>query len=137
MPVPSPSYFSPIASSAGCSAQPSVPESKVISLYRRIALVSADMREAAMCQKWDRLLDLGHQYVDAVQALKNCPKLENFSADERQARIRLLLEIVDNDALIRDLAQPELARVGRLISRFSRNRAAIKAYQNASDGAVS
>lgn len=103
-------------------------ESPIIATYRRIAYVSESMREAALRERWDDLLRLGRDYLEAVNELKKCPGLSEFSPEERRARAKLLLEIIDNDAIIRDLAQPEMARVGRLISRFSRNKVAIRAY---------
>lgn len=103
-------------------------DSPVIAVYRRIAYVSESMREAALGQNWDELIVLGKDYLAAVKELR-AYRLDLFSPEEKQARTQLLLEIIDNDALIRDLAQPELARVGRLISRFARGKAAIKAYQ--------
>lgn len=93
--------------------------------YEIIAGFSGQMLRHAQSGNWSAVVDLGKQYYMAVEQLRHFP-----SPDEegRVARKDLLTKILDDDARIRDLATPELARLSTLLGNVKRHQAVLKTY---------
>jgi len=87
------------------------------------------MRVAAQQGEWDYLCLLGTQYHQEVEALRCISTTESLSTDEHAERMLLLREILQNDAEVRNLAVPELARIGVFLTRVSKKKTVISAYR--------
>jgi len=99
--------------------------SPVLRQYRLIASISSQMLTQARSNRWELVLALGEQYLEAVESLRI---MSHLSRDDRLARHNLLAQILDDDASIRDLAAPELKRLGTLLGQMRRKKALSKAY---------
>lgn len=97
----------------------------LLQYYEAIAGLSARMLTMAQSQQWDSLVELGTQYHEAVERLK---QLDPLNDDEKAARRELLTRILDDDAHIRQLVAPELDRLGHLLGTIKRQRTVLQAY---------
>ena len=79
--------------------------------YKRIAQVSAQMRQAAEQEHWQDFDGLQQECKQAIQALKKLDA-EATASDPvvTPLRLRVLKQVLSDDAYIRDLTQPELKR---------------------------
>lgn len=93
--------------------------------YKTIADLSRQMLDEARLQHWSRVIDLSHLYVDAVEHLKN---VQDLNLSDREARRDLLTRILADDAEIRQLAAPELQRLGHLLGDMRRQHNVVQAY---------
>jgi flagellar protein FliT len=99
--------------------------SNVLRLYEAIAEISGQMVLEARARRWDEVVKLGERYQAAVESLRD---LEQLQDDDRQARRELLTKILDDDAMIRHLAAPELGRLGALMGNMKRQHAVLQTY---------
>lgn len=105
--------------------QLTTPHTTVLQHYQSIADLSTRMLAVAQSQQWDQLVELGVQYQEAVERLKQLDPLDN---DEKAARRELLTRILDDDAHIRRLVAQELDRLGHLLGTIKRQRTVLQAY---------
>ncbi|MFT0531459.1 flagellar protein FliT [Castellaniella hirudinis] len=101
------------------------PHKTVLQHYQAIAKLSASMLKLAQAQQWDELVAEGLKYQQAVDRLR---QLEPLSDEQREARRKLLTQILDDDAHIRQLVAPELDRLGHLLGTIKRQRTVLQAY---------
>lgn len=99
--------------------------SPILRHYEAIADISGRMLAEAQADRWDEVVGLGEQYQAAVEVLRS---LDELSDADRLARRELLVRILDNDAHIRALAAPELARLGGLLGNMKRQHTVLQAY---------
>lgn len=97
----------------------------ILSHYQVIAELSGRMLTEARANRWDAVFNLGEQYHDAVEALRN---LDLQSPEDREARRELLTKILDDDANIRRLAMPELDRLSGLLGNVKRQHRVLRTY---------
>ena len=99
--------------------------SAILNHYQTIANVSGQMLAQARANHWDSVLTLADQYRDAIELLRN---MNPLSSEDRQARQHLLIQILDDDAKLRDLASPELRRLGVLLGQIKRQQSVLRTY---------
>lgn len=97
----------------------------VLHQYEIIADISGKMLAQARHNNWGAVIELGQHYFEAVEQLRQHAPL---TPDNRAARKALLTKILDDDAHIRNLAAPELARLGALIGSAKRQQAVLETY---------
>lgn len=97
----------------------------VLCWYEEIAQITQNMRVLAQQNEWEKVLELAPQYHNAVQELR---KLGNLSVTELSKRQELLLSIIENDAEVRRLAEPQLDNLNNLINNLQRQRSVLKKY---------
>jgi len=101
--------------------------SSLVLRYQRIAEISGQMLKLAQTNDWDSVLALSRQYCEAVEKLR---PLAPLATDDKLARKSLLTKILDDDARIRNLAAPELARLGAMLGAMKRHQSVLQAYCN-------
>lgn len=76
--------------------------------YEALESASRDMLAAARSGHWDRVAQIEHAAGRLIAQLRS--RLTDGVLDARDARVRLLIlrRIVENDAQVRQLAQPRL-----------------------------
>lgn len=87
--------------------------------YEAIAAVSARMLGAARGALWAEVMDLEAEYRQLVDGLKDAEVGVLLSAAERTRKYELIRRILSDDAAIRDLASPRMARLSALFSGTS------------------
>ncbi|WP_353194504.1 flagellar protein FliT [Pusillimonas noertemannii] len=99
----------------------------IVHRYQLIAELSGQMLKLAQANDWDSVISLSRQYCDAVEMLKPLTPLDS---GDRAARKTLLTQILDDDARIRNLAAPEMARLGAMLGAMKRHQSVLEAYCN-------
>lgn len=99
--------------------------SDTLQQYELIAQITNRMVNQARTNQWSEVLELSHSYIQAVEHLK---RINQLSDSERLARRSLLTRILEDDAEIRQLVQPELKRLGHLLGDIKRQKTVVQAY---------
>ena len=81
-----------------------------------IAAISVQMVMAARSALWNELVLLQNEYRNLVDALKNAEDGARLSDDERARKFDLIRQILANDATVRDLANPRMAKLQALFA---------------------
>jgi len=105
--------------------------SSIVLRYQRIADLSGQMLKLAQANDWDSVIALSQQYCDAVEMLRPLTPLDS---GDKVARKTLLTKILDDDARIRNLAAPEMARLGAMLGAMKRHQSVLEAYCNTHPG---
>ncbi len=94
--------------------------SPIVTCYEEILVLSGRMFEAAQAEDWNAVTALQPAYLAMVDRLRQLDHEAPFSDAERMRRYQLLDRILTYDARIRDLAMPELRRIGSLLTSSRR-----------------
>ena len=102
------------------SASQPLPEStmsssSVLSYYEAIEKASADMLDAARAGDWDQVVKLEGACVLLISQLKQAARDTPLGGDEARAKSRIRQRILVNDAEVRNLAEPWLPDLHRLL----------------------
>ncbi|HEY9279304.1 MAG TPA: flagellar protein FliT [Eoetvoesiella sp.] len=99
--------------------------SSILRQYELISELSHQMLAQARADQWDAVIALGRNYHAAIESLRDMAPLAN---EDRLARKPLLAKILEDDARIRNLAAPELVRLGALLGNIKRHQSVLHAY---------
>ncbi|MFS8977066.1 flagellar protein FliT [Cupriavidus necator] len=102
--------------------------SPIVGGYEAILALSARMLEAAQAADWDAVTELQHGYLAQVDHLRLLDHEAPFSDAERMRRYQLLDRILTYDARIRDLAVPQLRKLGDMLTSSRRQIELASAY---------
>jgi len=100
----------------------------ILEHYQEIAFITGEMLTAAKAGDWDLAMVHGQQYCERVELLRQTEQKEPLDDAGRAMKYDLLVRILENDALTRDLAIPQLARLGELLGRMKRQQTLLSAY---------
>jgi flagellar protein FliT len=84
--------------------------------YEAIAAISCRMLGAARGAAWGELAHMQSEYRNLVDGLKDAEVGVQLDDSERGRKYELIREILANDAEIRDLANPRLAKLSALFA---------------------
>jgi len=84
--------------------------------YEAIAAVSHRMLAAARRARWSELVGLQEEYLALVEGLKDAETHVSLDDCERARKFDLIRQILADDAAIRDLASPSVARLSALFA---------------------
>lgn len=104
--------------------------SAILARYQDIALSTGEMLTAAQAGDWDTALMHGQLYCEQVERLRHAEPAIPLDEAGRSMKYDLLVRILENDAMTRDLALPQLARLGELLGRMKRQQTLLSAYGN-------
>lgn len=102
--------------------------SPILEHYQEIALITGEMLAAAQVGDWDGAMQHGQQYCERVERLRQLESRTPLDESGRAIKYDLLVRILENDAQTRDLALPQLARLGELLGRMKRQQTLLSAY---------
>jgi flagellar protein FliT len=100
----------------------------ILEHYQEIAFITGEMLAAAKVGDWDLAMVHGQQYCERVELLRQTEQKAPLDEAARAMKYDLLVRILENDALTRDLAIPQLARLGELLGRMKRQQTLLSAY---------
>ncbi|WP_313701230.1 flagellar protein FliT [Achromobacter sp.] len=104
--------------------------SAILEQYQEIAQSTGEMLTAAQAGDWDTALMHGQLYCEQVERLRHAEPASPLDEAGRSMKYDLLVRILENDAMTRDLALPQLARLGELLGRMKRQQTLLSAYGN-------
>ncbi len=84
--------------------------------YEAIAAVSARMLSAARDALWNELMELQEEYRTLVDTLRDVDSSVLLDEHERLRKYDLIRQILADDAAIRDLVNPSVARLSAFFS---------------------
>lgn len=96
--------------------------------YEQIAPLTGRMLELARAGDWDGLMTLQGQVRSCVERLKEITPAAVLDQSQLAQKRRLLGRILADDAEIRDLVTPQLARLSRLMGNLRRRQDIKQAY---------
>lgn len=99
-----------------------------ITIYESMCNLSGQMREAAQKNDWDQLCSLEHKVADLREHLQRDPIPAVQDEASRQAKIRLIHQILADDREIRSHVEPWMDGVRQLLAGGARKRALHNAY---------
>jgi flagellar protein FliT len=89
---------------------------RLIRRYEAIALASRCMLTAARRGDWDEVARLEERCRELIGQLKEAAEFEQFDVDDQRLRVRLLRNILADDAEMRARAEPWLAQLDQMIA---------------------
>ena len=90
--------------------------SMLMNYYEAIEQASKDMLEAARIGNWDHVVKLEGACALLIARLKRNATAEPLASDEAQLKSRIMQRILVNDAEIRQLAEPWLEDLDKLLA---------------------
>ncbi|MEA3120059.1 MAG: flagellar protein FliT [Paraburkholderia sp.] len=84
--------------------------------YEAIAAISARMLMAARKALWSEMIELQKEYRSRVDMLRDVDESVSLDDSERIRKYDLIRQILADDAAIRDLANPSVARLSAFFS---------------------
>jgi len=107
---------------------PVMQHAPVLDLYQALVDITGAMLAAAQEEDWDAVARLGRRYCDEVERLRELESAAPMDEAGRARKHALLVRILENDAAVRDLAMPQLMRLGDLLGRMKRQQQLLAAY---------
>ena len=102
---------------------------EIVSIYEHVAELSAQMVSAAQNHNWELLSRLELSCQTQMQAIQDVDMPVVLERTERERKVGFLKKILADDRKIRDLIQPEMARLGELINGPRVHNGTTNAYQ--------
>jgi flagellar protein FliT len=88
----------------------------LLQYYEAIEQASEQMLEAARAGDWDQVVKLEGACTLLISQLKRSAETQALGQEERQLKGRIMKRILVNDAEIRNLAEPWLEDLDRLMA---------------------
>ncbi|WP_374580706.1 flagellar protein FliT [Pseudoduganella sp.] len=101
---------------------------EVLSAYAAMAALTKQMVAAATAADWDGLEGLEQQVSSHVAQLRDNEAAVTLDAGERQQKLGLIKQMLDDDRQIRDLTMPWMAQLSKLINNTGTERRLAAAY---------
>ncbi|CAL62021.1 putative flagellar protein FliT [Herminiimonas arsenicoxydans] len=103
-------------------------EQEVIHLYENVATITQQMLSAAREGDWDRLAALETRCSDQVSILKSGEPPVPLTGVVRERKVAIIKKILDDDREIRNLTQPWMEQLSRMINSTGTERRLNQAY---------
>ena len=91
-------------------------QAELLSYYKAIEKASADMLCAARQGDWEQVIKLEGACVLLISQLKQASQEMQLDSDQSKAKSRILQRILLNEGEIRNLVQPWLPEVERMVA---------------------
>ncbi|MFM7847783.1 MAG: flagellar protein FliT [Rubrivivax sp.] len=88
----------------------------LIHYYETIERASADMLEAARAGQWEEVVRLEGACMVLISELKHKAQESRLDAESRRTKTRIMQRILLNDAEIRNLAEPWLSDLEKMLA---------------------
>lgn len=103
---------------------------QVLSIYEEMYSISLEMLAAASLNDWDLLSNLQTQTAEQVAILQDqAPALSATDANREQLT-KLIEQILDNDAAIRNIAEPWLKELSKQLHSADNEVKLARSYQS-------
>ena len=101
---------------------------RLIGAYETLATKSAAMLDAARRSDWDTVSAIEEECSALIVRLKSTDQKAPLSPSLQERKVQIIRRVLLEDAEIRDLAQPQLAKLGKLINITGTQRRVERAY---------
>jgi len=100
----------------------------ILTVYESVADLTGQMLAAADSSDWERLVALEQQCSARVSTLRASEAGQPLTATARQRKVALIKKVLADDRRIRDLTEPWMAQLSKLISSNGTQRRLANAY---------
>jgi flagellar protein FliT len=100
----------------------------VIENYEFISAITTQMREAAVLNQWDQLVELEKQCSQRVAAMKEVDQNTSLDETSRLKKVALIRKILADDAEIRNQTEPWMAQLQRIMQSAQKEQRLLEAY---------
>ncbi|GGY77147.1 flagellar protein FliT [Pseudoduganella plicata] len=100
----------------------------VLTVYAAMGELTSQMVAAANESDWDRLEALEQRVSAHVALLKTTEGSIKLEAEQRKRKVSLIKQMLDDDRKVRDMIQPWMAQLSRLINSTGTERRVVNAY---------
>lgn len=101
---------------------------EVISLYEAVAVITDEMLAAARQGDWDRLAELESRCAGHVETLRRHEAPVALTGESRLRKVQIINKILADDREIRNLTEPWMGQLSRLINSTGTERKLSQAY---------
>lgn len=101
---------------------------EVLTAYAAMAALTHKMVAAATVADWEGLEALEQQVTAHVATLRGNEEAVQLDAPQRQQKLDLIKQMLDDDRRIRDLTMPWMAQLSKLINNSGTERRLAAAY---------
>jgi flagellar protein FliT len=91
-------------------------QGELLNFYKAIEQASADMLAAARLGDWDQVVKLEGACVLLISQLKEASQKRPLNSEESKAKSRILQRILVNEGEIRNLVEPWLPEIERVMA---------------------
>lgn len=102
--------------------------SQVVSNYESLSTLTAQMREAAVCGEWEKLIDLEQQCRQLVIVMKQTDVSAALDEPSRQRKVWLIKKILAQDADIRSRTVAWMGQLQRIMQSNRQEQRLQQAY---------
>ena len=102
---------------------------ELISIYENVSVLTQQMLMAARSGDWDRLVELEASCTMQVQTIQENEEPVVLPKDARQKKIEVIKRILEDDRKIRDLTEPWMAQLSKLMQNSATQRKLSAAYK--------
>lgn len=95
-------------------------QQSLLDYYRAIEGASQRMVLAAQREDWEEVMQLEGACAVLIEQLHHFAQMEPLPTEHRSEKGQIMMRILRNDALIRNLAEPKLSDIQRLLGGSSR-----------------
>lgn len=100
----------------------------LLEVYEKVASITENMLNAARTNDWDLLEQLENECSVQVRTLKEFEDSSELSMPMRDRKICLIKKILADDKAIRDLTEPWMRQLSKLMQSSSTNLMLSKSY---------
>ena len=102
---------------------------QTIMTYTAILATTGKMLAAAQNNEWDQLISLEQECRQLTEILKNNDPEPMLDKELLQKKVKIIHQILDDDAQIRAITEPWMTRLQDMLSTNGRTRSLQQAYQ--------
>ncbi len=107
----------------------SSPRISTITHYESLSGMLATMVSAAEQGNWDQVAGMEPACKPLIEKIRAASTDERLSEQERKQKVRVIKKILQDDARLRELATPWMARLQEMLTQSRNGRAALDAYR--------
>ena len=100
----------------------------VIENYEYLSALTEQMREAAVQNNWDHLVELENQCTQRVASMKEQDASTPLDEDTRLRKVALIRKILADDAEIRNRAEPWMGQLKRIMQSAQQEQRLLETY---------
>lgn len=101
---------------------------EIISLYQAISDITDQMLVAARARDWEQFCELEAHGAGHVQTLRHHGTADALPHVVREQKMRIIHQILAHDRAIRDITEPWMAQLARLINSAGAEHKLSRAY---------
>lgn len=101
---------------------------RLINTYESLCRTTGGMRAAAEGGDWERLVALESDCARLVEQLTALESAQPLPLDLRTRKAELIRQVLADDAVIRDLTEPRLRRLGAMLQTTRKEQRLLRAY---------